>query len=370
MRVAVVGAGSIGREFATLHFGSATRTKVVSVIDKDEALARTLAADVGSVQAGASVVGSSGYRAVPDRVRGRPVPHFTELSKEALDACECVYVGVPPSSHAALVRQALRAGKHVILEKPLAASPEDADAIVEAAEAALETSGLCTSLNIGMRWNAALARMRQELSRGRAGKLTGGHLRLHFRTWPREWQRQKWVAERAEGGALREVGTHFLFGIHELFGHGAVRRVSAKVSYPDGPGGILAEESVDGVLELAPGSFDTVEPVQIAVSVRTTGQRDLLASGRDLYELEVRGSNGALRLVDFTSLTDERGRVLVDNAAYGRRECVTGLLAAVQGQPGAGAAGSTITAREARNAQRVLDGLLSSGGEWVEISYV
>ena len=32
------------------------------------------------------------------------------------------------------------------------------------------------------------------------GRLTGGELRLHFRQWPRAWQRQPWCAGRVEGG--------------------------------------------------------------------------------------------------------------------------------------------------------------------------
>ncbi|CAK0888581.1 unnamed protein product, partial [Prorocentrum cordatum] len=54
----------------------------------------------------------------------------------------------------------------------LAASAADADAIVEASERALSEQGLVTSLNIGMRWNGALLRMREDSgaagARGRA----------------------------------------------------------------------------------------------------------------------------------------------------------------------------------------------------------
>ena len=64
LRVCVVGAGSISREFALFHFGEATGTVVSSVVDVDKARAELLAADVGSVQAGAQVQtrGGSQYR--------------------------------------------------------------------------------------------------------------------------------------------------------------------------------------------------------------------------------------------------------------------------------------------------------------------
>jgi predicted dehydrogenase len=57
LRVVVVGAGSIGREFALRHFGPHTRTAVAAVVDCDGDAAARLAADVGSVAAGAAVKG-------------------------------------------------------------------------------------------------------------------------------------------------------------------------------------------------------------------------------------------------------------------------------------------------------------------------
>ena len=73
------------------------------------------------------------------------------------------------------------------------------------------------------------------------GPLSSGRLALHFRQWPREWQKQPWCANRAEGGPLREVGTHFFFGLMELLGHGCVSRVRCTVIYKDGVDGVAAE---------------------------------------------------------------------------------------------------------------------------------
>lgn len=49
-------------------------------------------------------------------------------------AVEAVAVATPPHTHHALVRAALEAGKHVLVEKPLATSVEDAEELVELAE--------------------------------------------------------------------------------------------------------------------------------------------------------------------------------------------------------------------------------------------
>jgi hypothetical protein len=144
LRVCVVGAGSISREFALHHFGAPTATVVRAVVDVDLERARQLAVDVGSVQAGAAVADSGGsrYRAVAAEVRGEAVPHASALSSAVLEGVDCVYVGTTPAAHAPLVLAALAAGKHVLLEKPLAATAADADAIVAAAEEAQSRRGL------------------------------------------------------------------------------------------------------------------------------------------------------------------------------------------------------------------------------------
>ncbi|CAK0849739.1 unnamed protein product, partial [Prorocentrum cordatum] len=156
-----------------------------------------------------------------------------------------------------------------------------------------------------------------------------------------------------------EVGTHFLFALHELLGHGCVGRVRANVQYPDGSAGARAEESVDGLLEVVPQGAPAPVCFQLSVKTRECARRDL-------YELRVDGSEGSLRLFDFTSLEGPTGQLLVDNADYGRREFVDGLVAAARrgGPPPAGAAASapagTVSAREARSAQRVVDAVLAA----------
>ena len=146
VRVCVVGSGSISREFALHHFGAATGTVVTAIVDLKEDRALELAVDVGSVAAGATV-GDNGtkYRAAASERRGTPVPHAASLGP-VISLCDAVYIGTTPGSHAPLVIEALEAGKHVLLEKPLAASPGDADAIVDAVEAA---EGLHVGMDIG-----------------------------------------------------------------------------------------------------------------------------------------------------------------------------------------------------------------------------
>src|ERR1700754_2300448 len=55
----------------------------------------------------------------------------TMLADESLDA---VIVATPPHTHHAIVRAALEAGKHVLVEKPLATTSDDARDLIEVAD--------------------------------------------------------------------------------------------------------------------------------------------------------------------------------------------------------------------------------------------
>jgi predicted dehydrogenase len=76
----------------------------------------------------------------PDRVAkfsGRyPGIHTTDSFDEVLDDAnvDAVSIATPPATHYTLVKQALEAGKHVLVEKPLATSVADAEELVEIAE--------------------------------------------------------------------------------------------------------------------------------------------------------------------------------------------------------------------------------------------
>jgi predicted dehydrogenase len=69
-----------------------------------------------------------------------PDARVVEDHRQALSAdVDAVAIATPPASHAALCLEALAAGKHVLVEKPMATSIADADAMIAAASAAGRT---------------------------------------------------------------------------------------------------------------------------------------------------------------------------------------------------------------------------------------
>src|SRR3954454_10953278 len=75
-------------------------------------------------------------RAAAFSSRNPGAPVFGELAEMLADpALDAVLVATPPHTHHAIVRAALEAGKHVLVEKPLATRSDDAYELIRVAEA-------------------------------------------------------------------------------------------------------------------------------------------------------------------------------------------------------------------------------------------
>ncbi|NUL81230.1 MAG: Gfo/Idh/MocA family oxidoreductase [Armatimonadetes bacterium] len=87
------------------------------------------------------------------------------------DGIDGVVIATPPESHAAIAIDAISAGKHVLVEKPMALSSKEAGAIVEAAQAANRV------LAVGhlLLYQPAVQKIAQYVREGRIGKLWALH---------------------------------------------------------------------------------------------------------------------------------------------------------------------------------------------------
>lgn len=99
LRVGIAGVGHFGRYHA-LKVAASERAVLAGVFDPDIERAKTI-----------------GWEA------GAPEMDFSAL----LNACDAMVVAAPADRHHALAAEALRAGKHVLVEKPIAASLAEAD---------------------------------------------------------------------------------------------------------------------------------------------------------------------------------------------------------------------------------------------------
>lgn len=87
--------------------------------------------------------------------------------KLAIPHVDAVILATPPSSHAALAMQALRAGKHVLIEKPITTSLRDARRLIAEAERA----GVVLMAGHTFEFNPAVRELRRRIESGELGKI-------------------------------------------------------------------------------------------------------------------------------------------------------------------------------------------------------
>lgn len=138
----------------------------------------------------------------------------TETSWQALvgrDDIDLIDICTPGDTHAEIAIAALEAGKHVLCEKPLANTVEEAEAMVAAAEKA-EADGVRAMVGFTYRRVPAIALGRKLIAEGRLGTIH--HVRAQYlQDWivdpeaPLSWRLQK---EKAGSGALGDIGAHIV----------------------------------------------------------------------------------------------------------------------------------------------------------------
>ena len=139
-----------------------------------------------------------------------------------------VYIATNNASHAALALAALKAGKHVIVEKPAATSVADAKKM----EALAKKKGLSLTVDhmmVNNAWNIAAAKAVQS---GKLGKVNDScfHMEFAYGYDPAEaatWRCSK-VAEM--GGPIGDVASHCFYVAEFVFGK-KIKKVAA-VYYP------------------------------------------------------------------------------------------------------------------------------------------
>lgn len=158
------------------------------------------------------------------RWTGRPIG-TTDLNSvlERADI-DAIYVANRPSEHAAAVIAALRAGKAVLCEKPIATSSSELVAIVEAAA---ETRTLCMEAI----WTQCLPSYRQFLSYARSGRWGTPRSLVATFSYPAAGAELLAFQSPERGGVLLDRGIYLIALAVSLFGE--VDRVDAQLSFSD-----------------------------------------------------------------------------------------------------------------------------------------
>jgi predicted dehydrogenase len=129
-----------------------------------------------------------------------------------------------PAERLPLMEAALKAGKHVLSQKPFVASLDDGEQLVALAKA----NGVQLAVNQNGRWAPHMAWMRGAVRAGRVGQVAGVHASLH---WDHRWIRGT-PFERMEDVVLFDFGVHWFDFVTSIMGRPAGQVTARSVASP------------------------------------------------------------------------------------------------------------------------------------------
>ncbi|WP_206918140.1 Gfo/Idh/MocA family protein [Alicyclobacillus suci] len=192
-KVAVIGAGAISTRHIEGYLAFPEACKIATIVDiyLDKAEERVRGYQLDAVA-------SNDYKSI--------------LADSSIDV---VSICTPPSTHAQLAIDCLMAGKHVLVEKPMAASLEECDAMILAAE----KSGKVLSVVAQNRFQTSWMRLKKLLQKKVAGEVL--HAQVDSFWWRGHryydlWWRGTW--EKEGGGCTLNHAVHHIDALQWMMG--------------------------------------------------------------------------------------------------------------------------------------------------------
>ncbi len=132
------------------------------------------------------------------------VATYTALNELACDPdISVVVIATPPSTHADLAETLLRAGKHVVCEKPMCFTPAEADRLIDVAR----SHGVALTVHQNRRWDQDFLATKALLGSGALGELFNMETFVGGFDHPcRAWHSESSIS----GGAIYDWGAHYL----------------------------------------------------------------------------------------------------------------------------------------------------------------
>jgi predicted dehydrogenase len=356
LRTAIAGVGMIGR----VHMDAVRRTgaPVVGVSSSSPARAKEAAAALG-------------------------VERAFDSSQELVtsDDVDVVHICTPNDAHAALAALALRAGKHVVCEKPLTT---DAATAGELAALAAE-SGRVAAVPFVYRYHPMAAEARERVRDGRTGdvRLLHGH---YLQDWLSQPADTNWRVDAVAGGpsrAFADIGSHWCDLVEWVTGHRIAELTATSRTLPRAGGTPRTEDAVQMLFRTDRGATGALTVSQISPGRKNRlwfeidGATTSLAFDQENPETLFVGSRGENAAVqrDPAVLSPAAARLSVVPGGHpmGYLDCFAAFVrdvhAAVRGEAPAGPPAFP-TFDDAARMVRVTEAVLASAADrsWKEVS--
>ncbi|MCS7461108.1 Gfo/Idh/MocA family oxidoreductase [Paenibacillus doosanensis] len=249
------------------------------------------------------------------RAKEHGIPHVYANYKQLLQDAnvDAVIIAVPNEMHAAIAIQALNAGKHVLLEKPMAINAASAKEIVQAHKKSNKTLMMAHQ----MRWEPIHMQLKEQIDKGALGHIynvkTGWLRRKGIPGWG-TWFTQM---SKSGGGPLIDIGVHMLdLSLHfmgnpkpvSVFGttyaeFGPKRRGIGTWGTPDWNGSYDVEDLATALIKMDNGST-------LSLDVSWAAHTDMLDNQPYIYVMgteggaSLRGGKGKLHTELFDRTAD------------------------------------------------------------------
>ncbi len=268
VKIGIIGAGSIS-EYHIRAFRKLNEVEIIALCDVNKERANNLASKYGI---------KTVYEKAEDI--------FANTEIDAVTIC------VWNKLHAELSIKALKAGKHVLCEKPMALNSKEAERMVEAEK----NSGKLLMLGLVRRFDVKARAAKEIITNGELGNIyyaKAAYLR-------RDGQPGGWFSDKSKsgGGALIDIGIHSLDLLLYLVDAGSVHSVSGKIFRL--PGMMADVEDFEKYQSSDTGKINNVEDMVIAtINFRNGVVINLEASwtqhrGKDTQYMEIYGKCGGL----------------------------------------------------------------------------
>ena len=207
------------------------------------------------------------------------VPHFK--SYEEMSAAESFDVGVvltPSGMHGGHAIEVAESGRHVVVEKPMALTLSDADAMIGACDA----NGVKLFVIKQNRFNVPVQKMREALEAGRFGKITMGTVRVRWCRRQDYYDQDEWRGTWAQdGGVLTNQASHHIDLLEWMLGDVETVYAQSRTALVD----IETEDTAVVCLRFSSGALGVIEattatrPVDLEGSISILGENGTVVIG-------------------------------------------------------------------------------------------
>lgn len=265
-------------------------------------------------------------QAFADKYGAAPYTDYQEMLKR--QDIDVVAIATPSGIHAEIGIAAAEAGKHVLVEKPMAMTLKTADALI----AACRKAGVKLGVIHQNRFNASIKLLRKALTDGRFGRLTHGQASVRWNRNDNYYKQAPWRGTKLQdGGVLMNQSIHnidllqWTFGpVESVFGY--TETFMRKIEMEDmGAAVIKFKNGAIGIIEAA----STIYPKNIEETLNVFGETgSVIVGGIAVNRVEV---------WEFPDSEEEKAQIFASQAGdppnvygYGHREIISDMIEAIR----------------------------------------